>query len=52
MKITLIRVESEDLEKARDIGKQRLIDEHPELEGMKISDRYLFKRIVKYYIED
>lgn len=52
MKTVGIRVETEDLKRARTQGKQRLVEDNPNMEGMVISDRLMYKRMVKYFIED
>lgn len=51
MKTRIIRVDSEDLDKARTQGINRLFEDNPDLEGQDISNRFLFKRMVKFFIE-
>lgn len=46
-----IHVSTEDKERLRNECKELFLKEHPEFENMKISDGFMFRRLVNYYLE-
>lgn len=47
-----IKVDPEDVDKMMTSCVKLFLKAHPEMEGIHISRRFMFKKIVKFYIEN
>jgi len=50
IKYKLIRVNEKDVSRLRNEVKQELIDEYPELDGINMTDSFLFKKLIEEYL--
>lgn len=51
MKYRIIRVSAEDYEKMRNQCKDLFLMSHPEMKGMFMSNKFLFCKIVEFYLK-
>lgn len=50
-KYQLIRIYREDFDKFKTEAREELIRNSPDLKGLKISDSYLFMRMLKWWLK-
>ena len=49
MSVTIqIRVDSDDVDRMMNSVKKKFLEEHPEMEGLNLSRRFMFKKIVDH----
>ena len=49
--LVTMRIDNADLKRMRVECQKLFIEEHPEMEGYNLSDRFMFHRIVEYYLK-
>jgi len=47
-----LRVEKEDYDILMDQCKRLFVKDHPEFEGMKLSQKFMFKKVIRHYLRD
>lgn len=47
-----IKVEKEDKKEMMHECVELFLEEHPEMRGMKISQKFMFKKLVKFYLKN
>ncbi len=47
-----IWVYEEDIARMRDEGMRLFLEEHPDMEGLNISDPFIFKRMMKFWFKE
>lgn len=50
MRLRSVKINEKDLEALRTTCQTCLIKDNPEMDGMKLSDRFMLHRIIDYYI--
>lgn len=47
-----IRADEEDRNSLMNECKQLFLEEHPEMEGYEITQRFMFKKVIKFYLKE
>ena len=48
----LIRIDKEDLDKLRGTCKELFLDQNPEFRTLHLSDTFMLKKVIRFYIEN